>query len=109
MLHIKVLFFCCSLLMLTYPYLIWAHDFLLNPPGNRQHCFSLFDVAVVQAFPENAISWYAVACYYLLLGRLSEARAFFSKATGIDSRCAEAWYGFFIKFTFNNKQITATN
>jgi hypothetical protein len=37
--------------------------------------------AQVQAFPDTAVAWLAVASYYLMLGRLDAARVYFSKAT----------------------------
>jgi anaphase-promoting complex subunit 6 len=56
----------------------------------------LFYVAhqAVQAFAKHPISWYAVACYYLLQGRLDLARSFFAKSTEIDPRFVPSWIGF---------------
>ncbi len=34
---------------------------------------------------QAAVSWYAVGCYYYLVGKHEKARSYFSKATSIDS------------------------
>jgi anaphase-promoting complex subunit 6 len=49
---------------------------------------------LVESFPDAPVAWFAVACYYLLLGRLDSARAYFSKATSLDPRFVPAWIGF---------------
>jgi hypothetical protein len=49
---------------------------------------------LVEAYADLAISWFAVGCYYLLVGKFVDARRFFSKATQIDPQFAPAWIGF---------------
>ncbi len=44
--------------------------------------------------PEKPITWLAVATYYLLIGKVSEARSFFSKASMMDPLFSPAWIGF---------------
>ena len=40
------------------------------------------------------VSWYAIGCYYHLIGDFENARRYFSKSTTIDHRFAPAWVGF---------------
>ena len=41
-----------------------------------------------------AVSWYAVGCYYYLIGKFDPARRYFSKATNIDGQLGPAWLAF---------------
>ena len=41
--------------------------------------------------PTLAISWYAVGCYYFLIGRYESARNYFRKSTTLDPNFGEAW------------------
>ncbi|XP_046848454.1 cell division cycle protein 16 homolog [Xenia sp. Carnegie-2017] len=49
---------------------------------------------LVENYPHQAVSWYAVASYYYLLSKYEAARRFFSKATTIDHNFGPAWIGF---------------
>ena len=49
---------------------------------------------LVEEYPSAAVSWYAVGCYYHMIGDFENARRYFSKATTIDHRFAPAWVGF---------------
>lgn len=53
----------------------------------------LFDIAhqLVDLYPENAISWFAVGCYYLVINKVEPARRYLSKATSLDSVFGPAW------------------
>lgn len=53
----------------------------------------LFDVAhqLVDLYPENAISWFAVGCYYLVINKVESARRYLSKATSLDNVFGPAW------------------
>ncbi|XP_053211911.1 cell division cycle protein 16 homolog [Panonychus citri] len=53
----------------------------------------LFDLAhkLVDLYPENATSWYAVGCYYLMINKMDAARRFLSKATTLDNVFGPAW------------------
>lgn len=53
----------------------------------------LFDVAhqLVDLYPENAISWFAVGCYYLVIKKVESARRYLSKATSLDNVFGPAW------------------
>ncbi|KAH6561661.1 hypothetical protein BASA62_009656 [Batrachochytrium salamandrivorans] len=49
---------------------------------------------LTEQFPNNRISWYAVATYYLAAGKYWEAQSYFSKCTTISPTFVEAWVGF---------------
>lgn len=49
---------------------------------------------LVDNYPYQAVSWYAVGCYYYLIAKFESARRFFSKATAIDRGFGPAWIGF---------------
>lgn len=53
----------------------------------------LFDLAhkLVDLYPESAISWYAVGCYYLMINNTDAARRFLSKSTSLDQVFGPAW------------------
>lgn len=53
----------------------------------------LFDTAhqLVDLYPENAISWFAVGCYYLVINKVEPARRYLSKATSLDNVFGPAW------------------
>ncbi|KAL5116590.1 anaphase-promoting complex subunit Cut9 [Pleosporales sp. CAS-2024a] len=44
--------------------------------------------------PQEACSWLAVGIYYLAIGRIAEARRYFSKASMMDPHFGPAWIGF---------------
>jgi anaphase-promoting complex subunit 6 len=44
--------------------------------------------------PDEACSWLAVGVYYLAIGRIAEARRYFSKASMMDPHFGPAWIGF---------------
>ncbi|XP_074601392.1 cell division cycle protein 16 [Brevipalpus obovatus] len=54
---------------------------------------TLFDLAhrLVDLYPESAVSWYAVGCYYLMINKMDAARRFLSKATTLDNVFGPAW------------------
>jgi tetratricopeptide (TPR) repeat protein len=49
--------------------------------------------AAVASAPRFALSWYAVGCYYVCLGRLASAARHFLHATELDASFAPAWAG----------------
>ncbi|EIE23608.1 TPR-like protein [Coccomyxa subellipsoidea C-169] len=49
---------------------------------------------LVEEYPDRAVSWFGVACYYLCIGRYENARRYFGKATTVDASFAPAWLGF---------------
>ena len=56
----------------------------------------LFMVAheLTEEYPDRAVSWFAVACYYYCVRRFDEARRYFSKATALEGAFVPAWIGF---------------
>lgn len=53
----------------------------------------LFDLAhqLVDLYPESAVSWFAVGCYYLVINKVEPARRYLSKATSLDNVFGPAW------------------
>lgn len=53
----------------------------------------LFELAhsLVNFYPESAISWYAVGCYYLMIQKTESARRFLNKSTTLDPVFGPAW------------------
>ena len=50
--------------------------------------------ALADEYPDSALSWYAVGCYYYAVGDNGNARTFFSRATALDGNFGAAWIGF---------------
>ena len=53
----------------------------------------LFELAhsLVNLYPESAVSWYAVGCYYLMIQKTESARRFLNKSTTLDPVFGPAW------------------
>lgn len=49
---------------------------------------------LVEEYPDSALSWFAVGCYYMAARQFEAARRYFSKATSLDRNSAHAWVGF---------------
>jgi tetratricopeptide (TPR) repeat protein len=49
---------------------------------------------LVEEYPDSALSWFAVGCYYMAARHFEAARRHFSKATALDRNSAHAWVGF---------------
>ena len=49
---------------------------------------------LVKAYPKEAPAWFAVGCYYLLVGKNDAAQRYFHKAAKLNPRFAPAWIGF---------------
>lgn len=56
----------------------------------------LFYIAhkLVDLYPDQAISWYAVGCYYDVIGKSDPARRYLSKATTLDRLFGPAWLAY---------------
>lgn len=56
----------------------------------------LFLVAheLADSHPDEPCTWLAVAIYYYLIGKIAEARRYFSKASMMDAHFGPAWIGF---------------
>ncbi|XP_059489771.1 cell division cycle protein 16 homolog isoform X2 [Neocloeon triangulifer] len=69
----------------------------------------LFQLAhrLVKLYPEEAISWYAVGCYYFVIGKSDPARRYLSKATMIDQLFGPAWLAYGHSFASENEHDQA--
>ncbi|GAB4849379.1 Cell division cycle protein 16 [Ancistrocladus abbreviatus] len=48
---------------------------------------------LVKDYPQKALSWFAVGCYYYCIKKYEQSRRYFSKATNLDGTFAAAWIG----------------
>jgi anaphase-promoting complex subunit 6 len=65
----------------------------LHELGSRNKLFLLAH-DMVDNHPNESVSWLAVGIYYLTIGKIAEARRFFSKASMMNPYFAQAWIGF---------------
>ncbi|XP_075549755.1 cell division cycle protein 16 [Dermacentor variabilis] len=82
-----------SLVLSRDPYLMEClpvHISCLMELGKSNDLFHLAH-KLVDMYPENAISWFAVGCYYYLIGKAGSARRYLSKATVLDQVFGPAW------------------
>lgn len=49
---------------------------------------------LVDNYPQKAVAWYAVGCYYLVIEKYEQARRYFSKATTLEQVYGPAWLAF---------------
>lgn len=71
----------------------------------------LFKLAhkLVDTFPDNSISWYAVACYYVCIGNCEAAKRYFHKCTLLDPQFGEGWIGYGHSFAVEQEHDQAMN
>lgn len=62
---------------------------------------------MVDLYPEQAISWYAVGSYYDLIGKSDSARRYLSKATTLDRFYSPAWLAYGHSFAKENEHDQA--
>ncbi|KAL5288926.1 CDC16 family protein [Megaselia abdita] len=69
----------------------------------------LFYVAhkLVDRYPEKPISWYAVGCYYDIIGKSDPARRYLAKATSLDRMYGPAWLAYGHSFAKENEHDQA--
>ncbi|ALC46019.1 cdc16 [Drosophila busckii] len=69
----------------------------------------LFYVAhkLVDRYPDKAISWYAVGCYYDMIGKSDPARRYLSKAISLDRLYGPAWLAYGHSFANENEHEQA--
>ncbi|GAB2278042.1 Cell division cycle protein 16 [Dionaea muscipula] len=48
---------------------------------------------LVKDYPQKALSWFAVGCYYYCIKKYDQSRLYFSKATNLEGTFAAAWIG----------------
>ncbi|KAI9818250.1 MAG: anaphase promoting complex subunit cdc16 [Thelocarpon impressellum] len=61
---------------------------------NHKNALFLIAHDLADQHPEEPGSWLAVGVYYLTIGKVAEARRFFSKASMMDPHFGPAWIGF---------------
>ncbi|XP_057795977.1 anaphase-promoting complex subunit 6 [Salvia miltiorrhiza] len=49
---------------------------------------------LVKDYPQKALSWFAVGCYYYCIKKYDQSRRYFSKATSLDGTFAPGWIGY---------------
>nr|KAJ0197835.1 hypothetical protein LSAT_V11C700382240 [Lactuca sativa] len=49
---------------------------------------------LVKDYPQKAISWFAVGCYYYCIKKYDQSRRYFSKATSLEGTFAPGWIGY---------------
>lgn len=63
-------------------------------PQYRLACLLRRGHKLVEEYPDRAVSWFGVGCYYMATQQYEQARRFFAKATQLDKDNAYAWIGF---------------
>ena len=66
--------------------------------GKTEELFSLGH-RLVDYFPNSALAWYSVACYYIAVNKHQSARKYLTKAVSLDSQFAAAHMAFGLSFT----------
>lgn len=62
---------------------------------------------LVEEYPDRALAWFAVGCYYLCTQQYDSARRYFGKATSMENSFAAAWIGFGNAFAFQDESDQA--
>ncbi|KAK8395649.1 hypothetical protein O3P69_005634 [Scylla paramamosain] len=62
---------------------------------------------LVDLYPESALAWFAVGCYYYLIGKNEQARRYLSKATTLDRVFGPAWIAYGHSFAAENEHDQA--
>jgi tetratricopeptide (TPR) repeat protein len=62
---------------------------------------------LVDLYPNKPVAWFAVGCYYLVIGKNEPARRYFSKATTLDRVFGPAWLAFGHSFASENEHDQA--
>ncbi|GBN59393.1 Cell division cycle protein 16 [Araneus ventricosus] len=62
---------------------------------------------LVDLYPESAVAWYAVGCYYLQITKTDAARRYLSKATTLDRVYGPAWLMYGHSFAVENEHDQA--
>ena len=61
--------------------------------GKKNDLF-LLGHKLVEEHPNKAVSWFAVACYYMCISQYDSAERYFQKATNMEKDFAPAWIGY---------------
>lgn len=62
---------------------------------------------LVDLYPNKAIAWYAVGCYYDMINKSDPARRYLSKATSLDRLFGPAWLAYGHSFAKENEHDQA--
>uniref|UniRef100_A0A1B6CSF2 Cell division cycle protein 16 homolog n=1 Tax=Clastoptera arizonana TaxID=38151 RepID=A0A1B6CSF2_9HEMI len=62
---------------------------------------------LVDLHPDNGVSWFAVGCYYYLIGKSDPARRYLGKATTLDKLFGPAWLTYGHSFAADNEHDQA--
>nr|XP_042909728.1 cell division cycle protein 16 homolog isoform X3 [Parasteatoda tepidariorum] len=62
---------------------------------------------LVDLYPESAVAWYAVGCYYFQISKTDAARRYLSKATTLDRFYGPAWLMYGHSFAVENEHDQA--
>ncbi|CDO94550.1 unnamed protein product [Kluyveromyces dobzhanskii CBS 2104] len=65
----------------------------LHSFGAKNKLF-LLSHKLAENFPKSPVTWFAVATYYLCMGKISEARKYFSRSSIMDPSFGFSWLGF---------------
>lgn len=58
-------------------------------------------------YPDLAIAWFAVGCYYYVIGKSDSARKYLAKATCLDRLFGPAWLAYGHSFAVDNEHDQA--
>ncbi|KAL4619829.1 anaphase-promoting complex subunit 6 isoform X1 [Castanea sativa] len=61
--------------------------------GNSNELY-LMACNLVKDYPQKALSWFAVGCYYYCIKKYDQSHRYFSKATNLDGTFPPAWIGY---------------
>ncbi|XP_015597960.1 cell division cycle protein 16 homolog isoform X2 [Cephus cinctus] len=62
---------------------------------------------LVDLYPDMALAWFAVGCYYYAIGRSDPARRYLAKATALDRLFGPAWLAYGHSFAVENEHDQA--
>ncbi|KAI8926151.1 hypothetical protein BC831DRAFT_457702 [Entophlyctis helioformis] len=82
------------------------HIALLHASGKKSVLFVLAH-QLVETIPKSHITWFAVATYYIHIGKHAEARAYYTKAAASMPDFAPGWIGFGHTFALENEHDQA--
>ncbi|ORY74829.1 anaphase control protein cut9 [Protomyces lactucae-debilis] len=82
------------------------HLTCLHELGFKNDLF-LLSHDMVERHPEEPVSWLAVGIYYMSIGKIAEARRYFSKASVMNPRFGSAWIGFAHSFAIEGEHDQA--
>ncbi|XP_015514715.2 cell division cycle protein 16 homolog [Neodiprion lecontei] len=62
---------------------------------------------LVDLYPDMALAWFAVGCYYYVIGKSDPARRYLAKATALDRLFGPAWLAYGHSFAVENEHDQA--